>query len=230
MRGPPARWIAPSTPPPPIRVLLAALTTASEACRVMSPTATRTRPSRKIILVCWGNEVTTKPQKDTRGKSFRQLANGPLRRSGQESLGIRPGFTTSDRRARPPGSLPDSQRILSVGCRARLDADLVEHVLPPERFGHAARLVLGERVFGVEAGYAEDALFNHLDAELAERDAGRDLHLFEVVYAEAARLLDPVLYEGVAQGVLRLGHVQVRAFDDQAVFARLVSLHGVCEA
>src|ERR671931_1327810 len=122
----------------------------------------------------------------------------------------------------------DSRRVLLVGCLARLDADLVEHVLPPEGLGHSARLVLGERVFGVEAGDLKDALVNHLDAELAERDAGRDLHLLEVVYAEAARLLDPVLYEGVAQGVLRLGHVQVGSFDDQAVFARL-SLHGVRE-
>src|SRR5262245_11331304 len=35
--GPPARRIAPSTPPPPIRPLLAALTTASTSCSTMSP-------------------------------------------------------------------------------------------------------------------------------------------------------------------------------------------------
>jgi hypothetical protein len=35
--GPPARWMAPSTPPPPIRLELAALTIASVACLVMSP-------------------------------------------------------------------------------------------------------------------------------------------------------------------------------------------------
>src|SRR5256884_3060344 len=34
---PAARWIAPSTPPPPNRVVLAALTIASTACRVISP-------------------------------------------------------------------------------------------------------------------------------------------------------------------------------------------------
>src|SRR5436190_12093902 len=39
---PAARWIAPSTPPPPNRVVLAALTIASTACRVISPwTASR---------------------------------------------------------------------------------------------------------------------------------------------------------------------------------------------
>src|SRR4051794_19442724 len=35
--GPPARWIVPSTPPPPSRLELAALTIASTACSVMSP-------------------------------------------------------------------------------------------------------------------------------------------------------------------------------------------------
>src|SRR5690606_29277208 len=36
-RGPAARWIAPSTPPPPSSELLAALTIASTASRVISP-------------------------------------------------------------------------------------------------------------------------------------------------------------------------------------------------
>src|SRR3954447_1432318 len=35
--GPPAWWIAPSTPPPPSRLEFAALTIASTACSVMSP-------------------------------------------------------------------------------------------------------------------------------------------------------------------------------------------------
>ena len=41
--GPPARWIAPSTPPPPSSELLAALTIASTACAVMSPCTSRIR-------------------------------------------------------------------------------------------------------------------------------------------------------------------------------------------
>src|SRR5262245_55474390 len=41
--GPPARWIAPSTPPPPARWLLAALTMPSTASRVMSPRSSETR-------------------------------------------------------------------------------------------------------------------------------------------------------------------------------------------
>jgi hypothetical protein len=35
--GPPARWIAPSTPPPPASALFAAFTIASAAKPVMSP-------------------------------------------------------------------------------------------------------------------------------------------------------------------------------------------------
>ncbi len=35
--GPPRRWIAPSTPPPPSSVVLAAFTIASTRCSVMSP-------------------------------------------------------------------------------------------------------------------------------------------------------------------------------------------------
>src|SRR3954465_1754428 len=40
MSGPPLRWIAPSTPPPPSNEELAALTTASPYCSVMSPRTT----------------------------------------------------------------------------------------------------------------------------------------------------------------------------------------------
>src|SRR5690242_1474033 len=49
--GPPARWIAPSTPPPPRMALLAALTTASTSWRVMSPrtTVTSIRPSSRSL-------------------------------------------------------------------------------------------------------------------------------------------------------------------------------------
>src|SRR2546428_10532520 len=53
--GPPARWIAPSTPPPPRSVVLAALTIASVSWRGMSPrTSSTTVPaivrSRTLLL------------------------------------------------------------------------------------------------------------------------------------------------------------------------------------
>src|SRR5689334_4642320 len=52
--GPPLRWMAPSTPPPPSRVSFAALTIASTFCSVMSPSTTTTRPSRIRISLLWG--------------------------------------------------------------------------------------------------------------------------------------------------------------------------------
>ena len=41
--GPPARWMAPSTPPPPTSALFAALTMTSALIRVMSPWTRRMR-------------------------------------------------------------------------------------------------------------------------------------------------------------------------------------------
>ncbi len=60
MAGPPARWMAPSTPPPPSSEEFAALTMASVCSRVMSPgpAMTRTRSSSAIL--------TTLPELDIR--------------------------------------------------------------------------------------------------------------------------------------------------------------------
>src|ERR1700752_1724076 len=60
-RRPAARWMAPSTPPPPARAELAALTTASTASVVMSPSTTsiRTLPPLSqfpLALVDWRGE------------------------------------------------------------------------------------------------------------------------------------------------------------------------------
>src|SRR5450759_3949442 len=65
--GPPRRWIAPSTPPPPSIAELAALTTASTACSVMSP---RTRvistpfPSRLNMIAKVGSRARSVPEPD----------------------------------------------------------------------------------------------------------------------------------------------------------------------
>ena len=88
---------------------------------------------------------------------------------------------------------------------ARLDADVVEHVLTAEGFGDAFGFVFGERVFGINAGYLEEAVVEHDDAEHAEGDAGRDLYVAHVVYAKVAGLLNPIFDEGVAQGMLGFG-------------------------
>ena len=60
-RGPAARWIAPSTPPPPRRRSLAALTIASTFCPVMSPWTTTMRAVMRCLPIaqCASSTVST---------------------------------------------------------------------------------------------------------------------------------------------------------------------------
>src|SRR5688572_20520121 len=51
-RGPAARWMAPSTPPPPSSVELAVLTIASTDSRVMSPRTISMRSSSELTAAC----------------------------------------------------------------------------------------------------------------------------------------------------------------------------------
>src|SRR5579884_1676623 len=56
--GPAARWIAPSTPPPPRKAAFAALTIASTRSRVMSPGSIRMRSETSAIGRKVGVEAT----------------------------------------------------------------------------------------------------------------------------------------------------------------------------
>src|ERR1044072_3645698 len=234
IEGPPAGWMAPSTPPPPSSVELAALTTASTASRVMSPTPTRTRPSRKIVLVCSGNKDRAPPaEKDPRRGRRRQGAN-----AGE---GEKPSKNALNCLYRGSAGLNNALSNFLLGLfvffgrftlfalfgPARLDPNLVEHVVTLEGVGDAFGFALGERVARVETVELEDAVFEHLQTELPERDAGHNHHLVEIVNAEAAGLLDPILYKRVAQRMLRLRDRKVRAFQHEAVFAGVLSLHDV---
>src|SRR5262245_64831970 len=68
MAGPPARWMAPSTPPPPARALLAALTRASTLCRVMSPwTSSRSPWAMRAVRPSPGKGVAIAPRVGGRG-------------------------------------------------------------------------------------------------------------------------------------------------------------------
>src|SRR5437867_1402646 len=58
MSGPPRRWIAPSTPPPPSSVELAAFTIASTRCSVISPVS-RVRRAPPICSVMTGSRDST---------------------------------------------------------------------------------------------------------------------------------------------------------------------------
>ena len=56
-RGPAARRIAPSTPPPPSRDSLAAVTMASTSCMVMSPSTTSIAPWPENAIAVGAREV-----------------------------------------------------------------------------------------------------------------------------------------------------------------------------
>jgi hypothetical protein len=109
---------------------------------------------------------------------------------------------------------------------AWLDGDFVEHVLMAECLCDAFRLMLGERAFGVAACDFKESLVEHQDAQIAKRNAGRNLYLAHVVYAKAPGLLDPVFDEWVAERVLGFGFRQVSTLYNQTVFASLICFHG----
>src|ERR1700687_3861412 len=75
--GPAARWIAPSTPPPPSSEALAALTMASTISRVMSPSSTwiRSRSPSSLAIAC---PVENRSRRDAAGSSSGR-SNRPLR-------------------------------------------------------------------------------------------------------------------------------------------------------
>ena len=80
--GPAARWIAPSTPPPPARALLAALTTASTLTCVISPASSLTFVCARIARV-WGDdrarEQTVTISADATGDTERHRHRGDYR-------------------------------------------------------------------------------------------------------------------------------------------------------
>src|SRR5438132_13981924 len=81
-------------------------------------------------------------------------------------------------------------------------------------------------MFGINTGYLEEPVIEHDHAKHAKGDAGRDLYVAHIVYAKASCLLDPVLYERVAQGVLGFCFGQICTFDDETVFASFIRVHG----
>src|SRR5690349_24131056 len=108
--GPPARWIAPSTPPPPRSVVFAALTIASVSCRVMSPrTSSSVAPA---IVRC----PTPLPGRERLGGP-RGLGGpgrrGPLSRRRGDRLLL--ALAARDRPLRPAEARLGRERLLVVG-------------------------------------------------------------------------------------------------------------------
>src|SRR5262245_61360711 len=79
--GPAARWIAPSTPPPPRRVVFAALTIASTSCLVMSPSTSSIRP-----LIGSPLEIGRPPMIGWRGVAGEAASDGLRRALGRRML------------------------------------------------------------------------------------------------------------------------------------------------
>src|SRR5436305_14332721 len=61
--GPAARWIAPSTPPPPSRLELAAFTMASTFCSVTSPMVISMRLAALLIKVLCSRPYAQRPRR-----------------------------------------------------------------------------------------------------------------------------------------------------------------------
>jgi len=95
------------------------------------------------------------------------------------------------------GSSSSSRRLFL----ARLNTNLVEHVLPAQRFCDTFRFVLSQRVVGIDGRDLKDALVQHHDTQRTKRYAGRNLNVVHVVDFEVASLLNPILDEWIAQGV-----------------------------
>src|SRR5882672_2200919 len=119
---------------------------------------------------------------------------------------------------RPPG-----WTLNFSGFIARLDLDLVKHILSPQCFSHAFSFELSERMVSIGAGDLKQPIVEHHHAERAKRYAGRDLNRVHVMDFEAAGLFDPILDERVTQGMLGFGFRKIRPLDDETVFAHVAS-------
>src|SRR5678815_5849767 len=120
MVGPPARWIAPSTPPPPDSWALAALTIASACCFEISPSASSRVEVPMLIFMCWSlqpspGECVTIPARVGCGRFD---SGGPIDRHDRRSARMAP--TPDDLDHMSAGS----QRLDDVGRHAPLDAQL----------------------------------------------------------------------------------------------------------
>src|SRR5689334_21596803 len=120
--GPPARWIAPSTPPPPSSELFAALTIASTSCFVRSPRTISRSDIRRIVAdAAHGDLRTMRDLSDCGVRS--ELGPAPAAEdeaAEREAETERPDGETADRDALPPRRkpLPPAERLpLFLGQR-----------------------------------------------------------------------------------------------------------------
>ena len=79
-------------------------------------------------------------------------------------------------------------------------------------------------MFRIGARNLENAVVEHYHAQRAECHTRIDYDLIHVVNAEATRLFNPIFDEGIAQSVFGFGLGEIRAFDDETIFAHFFGL------
>jgi len=84
--------------------------------------------------------------------------------------------------------------------------------------------VLGQRVVRIGARNLENAVVNHYYSQRAECDTRKNDDLIHVVKAKTARLFDPIFDERIAQSVFGFRLGEIRAFDDETIFAHFFGL------
>src|SRR5689334_10874343 len=149
--GPPARWIAPSTPPPPSSEAFAAFTTASTRSAVMSPTTSSMR-------------LTASPSDDrVGGGPGRPRGDGPEQRAQareRTEVQARVAGPVEDRRDRAVGDreAPEDDRPLPHQAVEELElrADLLGHARRALRIARAGVEAARRRVAERDALVAEE--------------------------------------------------------------------------
>ena len=118
-------------------------------------------------------------------------------------------------------SLDNSVRL---SVTAWLSSDFVEHVLTSQHLGDTFGLVFGQRVVWIGARNFENAVVKHDHSKRAERDTRTDDDLIHVVNAKMAGLFNPIFDERIAQSVFGFRLGEIRAFDDETIFAHFFGL------
>src|SRR5438034_10902007 len=77
-------------------------------------------------------------------------------------------------------------------------------------------------MIAIDAGDFKQTFVEHYYTERAKRDTGSHLYFIHVVDFEVAGLFDPVLNEGIAQGMLGFRFRKIGPADDETIFAHVL--------
>src|SRR6185369_1391891 len=131
---------------------------------------------------------------------------------------------TSWRVISPTTSKTRPPRNSICSLTAWLSSNFVEHVLTSQRFGDSFGLVFGQGMVSIGARNLENAVVNHYHSKRAERHTRTDDDLIHVVNAKMACLFNPIFDKRIAQSVFGFRLGEIRAFDDETIFAHFFGL------